>query len=82
MQQEYAWAYKVEVECLQQAVENNESNFNSSISHLQTFKKFRMEHQKVISQEDMPPREIAIEYFRMAVYVFWKQQPDKHILKL
>lgn len=41
-----------------------------------------MEHQKVIQQEDMPSREIALEYFRMAVYIFWKQQPDKHIIRL
>jgi hypothetical protein len=30
----------------------------------------------------MPSREIALEYFRMAVYIFWKKQPDKHIMRL
>jgi hypothetical protein len=35
----------------------------------------KAESEKYFFSEQMPSREIALEWFRMAVYVWWKKRP-------
>ena len=68
-------AYKVEVEDAQ--------TFDDQ-GHMVKFSTLNEPKQenRTIFQENMPPRSIALEWFRMGVYVWWKQQPQGEAVRL